>query len=102
MLLGSNALGWITFNDYRHARTIGVMALALVLFEGGLTSGLLQIRPVLGGAVTLATVGTVITAVVVGFAAAGLFGLSIKEGLLLGSIVSSTDGAAIFALLRGS
>ncbi len=102
MLLGSNALGWITFNDYRLARTIGVIALALVLFEGGLTSGLLQIRPVLGGAVSLATVGTVITAAVVGFAAAGLFGLPIKEGLLLGAIVSSTDGAAIFALLRGS
>ncbi len=102
MLLGSDALGWITFNDYRLARTIGVIALALVLFEGGLTSGLLQIRPVLGGAVSLATAGTVITAAVVGFAAAGLFGLSIKEGLLLGAIVSSTDGAAIFALLRGS
>ena len=102
MLLGSDALGWITFNDYRLARTIGVIALALVLFEGGLTSGLLQIRPVLGGAVSLATAGTVITAAVVGFAAAGLFGLSIKEGLLLGAILSSTDGAAIFALLRGS
>lgn len=102
MLLGSDALGWITFNDYRLARTIGVIALALVLFEGGLTSGLLQIRPVLGGAVSLATVGTLITAAVVGFAAAGLFGLSVKEGLLLGAIVSSTDGAAIFALLRGS
>ena len=102
MLLGSDALGWITFNDYRLARTIGVVALALVLFEGGLTSGLLQIRPVLGGAVSLATIGTLITAAVVGLAAAALFGLSITEGMLLGAILSSTDGAAIFALLRGS
>ena len=102
MLLGSDALGWISFNDYRLARTIGVVALALVLFEGGLTSGLLHIRPVLGGAVSLATVGTVITAAVVGLAAAALFGLSITEGMLLGAILSSTDGAAIFALLRGS
>src|SRR5205823_1770270 len=102
MLVGSDGLGWIAFNDYRLARTIGVAALALVLFEGGLTSGLLHVRPVLGPAIALATVATVITAVVVGFVAAALFGLSIEQGLLLGAILSSTDGAAIFALLRGS
>lgn len=102
MLIGSDGLGWISFNDYRLARTIGVISLALVLFEGGLTSGLLHIRPVLGAATALATIGTVITAVVVGLAAAALFGLSTKQGLLLGAILSSTDGAAIFALLRDS
>jgi cell volume regulation protein A len=102
MLVGSDGLGWIAFNDYRLARTIGVISLALILFEGGLTSGLLHLRPVLGAATALATVGTVITAVVVGLSATALFGLSAKEGLLLGAILSSTDGAAIFALLRGS
>jgi cell volume regulation protein A len=102
MLVGSDGFGWIAFDDYRLARTIGVISLALILFEGGLTSGLLHLRPVLGAATTLATVGTVITAVVVGLAATALFGLSAKEGLLLGAILSSTDGAAIFALLRGS
>jgi cell volume regulation protein A len=102
MLVGSDALGWISFDDYRLARTIGVISLALILFEGGLTSGLLDLRPVLGPAVALATPGTAITAIVVGLSAAALFGFSTKEGLLLGAILSSTDGAAIFALLRGS
>jgi cell volume regulation protein A len=102
MLVGSDALGWIAFDDYRLARTIGVISLALILFEGGLTSGLLHLRPVLGAATALATVGTMITAGLVGLCAAALFGFSAKESLLLGAILSSTDGAAIFALLRGS
>ena len=102
MVLGSDGLGWISFDDYRLARTIGVSALALILFEGGLTSGLLHVRPVLGASTALATVGTMITAGVLGLAAAALFGFSTREGLLVGAILSSTDGAAIFALLRGS
>lgn len=102
MLIGSDGLGWIDLDSYRLARTIGVISLALILFEGGLTSGLLHLRPVLGAATSLATVGTFITAMIVGLSAAALFGLSTREGLLLGAILSSTDGAAIFALLRGS
>ena len=102
MIVGSDGLGWIAFDDYRLARTIGVIALALILFDGGLTSGLLHLRPVLAPATALATVGTLITAVVVGLTAAALFGFSTEEGLLLGAILSSTDGAAIFGLLRGS
>ena len=47
MLVGSDGLDWISFSDYRLARTIGVISLALILFEGGLTSGLLHLRPVL-------------------------------------------------------
>jgi cell volume regulation protein A len=50
MLVGSDGLGWISFDDYRLARTIGVISLALILFEGGLTAGLRQLRPVLGAA----------------------------------------------------
>jgi cell volume regulation protein A len=102
MLLGSDGLGWIAFDNYRLARTIGVIALALILFDGGLTSGLLHLRPVLAPATALATVGTAITAAVVGLTASALFGFSTEEGLLLGAILSSTDGAAIFGLLRGS
>jgi cell volume regulation protein A len=102
MLIGSDALGWIQFDNYRLARTIGVISLTLILFEGGLTSGVLHLRPVLGAAAALATVGTAITAVIVGLSAAALFGFSVRQGLLLGAILSATDGAAIFALLRGS
>ena len=106
MLIGSDGTGWINFGagsgDYELARTIGVVALALILFEGGLSAGFGEIRPVLRPAISLAFVGTFITAVIAGLAAAWLFDLGTLEGLLLGSIIASTDGAAIFALLRGS
>jgi potassium/hydrogen antiporter len=102
MAIGSDILGWIDFNNYELARRIGIIALALILFEGGLTSGLLEIRPVLAPALSLAIVGTIVTAIVTGFAAVWLFDLSTLDGLLLGSVLSATDGAAIFALLRGS
>jgi cell volume regulation protein A len=102
MLVGSDVLGWIPFNDYEMARTIGVVALALILFEGGLTAGWREIRPVLGPAMSLAFVGTLTTALVSGLVAYWLFDLTMLEGLLLGAILSSTDGAAIFAILRGS
>src|SRR4051812_5972869 len=102
MLVGSDGAGWIEFNDYDLARTIGIIALALILFEGGLTSGVIEVRPVLGPAAALALVGTVVTAFIAGLAASALFDFSLLEGLLLGAILSSTDGAAIFALLRTS
>jgi cell volume regulation protein A len=106
MLIGSDGTGWIEFGrtdeDYELARAIGVVALALILFEGGLDSGFGEIRPVLRPALSLAVLGTFITAAIVGLAATLFFDFSTLEGLLLGSIVASTDGAAIFALLRGS
>jgi cell volume regulation protein A len=102
MLIGSDGTGWLEFGDYERARTIGVVALALILFEGGLVAGFREIRPVLRTAISLATVGTIVTAAITGLAAAWLFDLTTLEGLLLGSIFASTDGAAIFALLRGS
>lgn len=102
MLIGSDGTGWIDFSDYELARLVGVIALALILYEGGLTAGFGEIRPVLAPVVGLATVGTVVTAVITGTAAAWLLDRPLLEGLLLGSILCSTDGAAIFALLRGS
>jgi cell volume regulation protein A len=102
MAIGSDGLDWIDFNNYELARTIGVVALALILFEGGLTAGFEEIRPVLRASLSLAILGTIGTAVICGFAASWLFDLSTLEGMLLGAIISSTDGAAIFALLRES
>lgn len=102
MLFGSDATGLIHFNDYQLARNIGIIALTLILFEGGLSAGFREIRPVLGGAISLALIGTVVTALVAGFVAAALFNLSVLEGLLVGSILAATDGAAVFAVLRGS
>jgi potassium/hydrogen antiporter len=106
MAIGSDGLGLITFgateSDVELARTIGIIALALILFEGGLGAGWSEIRPVLRGALPLATFGTLITAVVTGLLAHLLFDLSVLEGLLLGSVIGSTDSAAIFSVLRGS
>jgi len=102
MAVGSDGTGWIAFEDYEAARVVGIVALALILFEGGLASGWGELKPVLGPAVGLATVGTLVTALVTGGIATVVLDLPLLEGLLLGSIVASTDGAAIFAVLRGS
>src|SRR4051794_529775 len=102
MLIGSDGLGWIEFDSYHQARIVGIVALALILFEGGLAAGFAEIRPVIVPAASLAIVGTIATAVLAGLFAAWLFDLSTLEGLLVGSILASTDGAAIFAVLRGS
>jgi potassium/hydrogen antiporter len=102
MAIGSDGAGWIHFDNYALARTIGIVALALILFEGGLTSGLVEIRPVLGTAVSLALVATPITAAIAGVAAVALFDFDLEHGLLVGAVLASTDGAAIFALLRNS
>jgi cell volume regulation protein A len=102
MVIGSEGLGGVDFNDAELTRTLGTIGLVLILFEGGLTAGWGEIRPVVGTAVSLATIGTVITAVVTGLFAAWLFDLSTLEGMLVGSAVAATDSAAIFAVLRGS
>jgi potassium/hydrogen antiporter len=102
MAIGSDGAGWIDFNDYRLARTVGIVSLALILFEGGMAAGISEIRPVLGPSVALAVLGTLLTAIISGFAAAWLFDIGTVEGLLIGSIVAATDGAAVFAILRGS
>ncbi|MBA2349561.1 MAG: cation:proton antiporter, partial [Solirubrobacterales bacterium] len=102
MLLGSEVTGLIDFNDYDLARDVGVVALALILFEGGLASGWSPIRRVLRPVLGLATVGTLVTALITGAGAALILDLSLLQGFLLGSILASTDGAAVFSILRGS
>ncbi len=102
MLAGSEGIGGIEFTDAELARTLGTIALVLILFEGGLTAGWPEIRPVLGTAASLATVGTVVTAAIAGFAAKWIFDLSLLEGMLVGAAVAATDSAAIFAVLRRS
>ncbi len=102
MLAGSEGIGGIEFDDAELARTLGTIALVLILFEGGLTAGWSEIRPVLGTAASLATIGTVVTAAIAGFAAKLIFDLSTLEGLLVGAAIAATDSAAIFAVLRRS
>jgi cell volume regulation protein A len=102
MAVGSDGLGLLHFDDYVLARDIGIVALALILYEGGLSTDVPQLRRVAAPAISLAVLGTVLTAVITGLAATALFDLPPLEGMLLASIVASTDVAAIFGLLRGS
>jgi potassium/hydrogen antiporter len=102
MAVGSDGFGWIDFGDYALARDIGIVGLSLILFEGGLATSFGELRPVAGAALALAVGGTILTAVLTGLAAWWLFDFTALEGMLLGSIVAGTDGAAIFAVLRGS
>jgi cell volume regulation protein A len=100
MLLGSEGLGGIYFDDAELARTIGIIGLIAILFEGGLTTAWRDVRPVLGPALLLSTVGVLITASITAAAAHELFDFSWSKALLLGAVVGSTDAAAVFATLR--
>src|SRR6185312_821245 len=102
MLAGSEGVGGIDFSNTDLARTLGTIALVLILFEGGITSGWPEIRPVLGTAASLATVGTLATALLAGLAAKLIFGFTLLEGLIVGAAIAATDSAAIFAVLRNS
>ncbi len=101
ILVGPDVLDIVDV-DIDLAQTVGVVALALILFEGGLASGWREIQPVFGVGVSLATIGTLITAVLTGLGAAYFLEYSTLQAMLIGGIVASTDGAAVFALLRGS
>ncbi len=101
MLAGSEGIGGIEFEDYSLAHGIGTVALCLILFDGGIRTPYESIRSVWKPAGVLATVGVFITALITGLATSWILGLSWLEGLLLGSIVGSTDASVVFAVLRG-
>jgi cell volume regulation protein A len=100
MLAGSDGPGGIALDDYELVQSLGVVALAFILFGGGLDTNWSDVRPVLVPAIVLATVGVAVTALVVGAVAVVVFDLSLTGGILLGAIISSTDAAAVFSVLR--
>jgi len=100
MLAGSDGPGGIFFDDARLAQSLGVIALVLILFSGGLDTDWQAIRPVLTPGLILANLGVLISAVLVGVLAHVVLGFTLLEGFLLGAIVSSTDAAAVFAVMR--
>ncbi len=100
MLAGSDGIGGIHFDDPGFARSLGVIALTFILFSGGLVTKWESVRPVVWQGFTLATLGVLLTAVMVGVFVSGLSEFTLVEGLLLGAIVSSTDAAAVFSILR--
>lgn len=100
MLAGSEGIGGIEFEDYELAQGVGVVALAFILFSGGFDTRTTDVRPQAGRGLLLATVGVLATALIVGLAGSLVLGVSVGTGLLFGAIVSSTDAAAVFAVLR--
>lgn len=102
MLAGERGIGGIAFDSSGAAHALGTVALALILFDGGLQTPLSSIRAVWKPASLLATLGVLVTALITGLAAAWILGLSALEGLLIGAIVGSTDAAAVFAQLRNA
>lgn len=100
MILGSDGIGQIQFDNVELAQTIAVIGLAAILFEGGLSTSWRRLREVALPALSLSTIGVVITALLTGIAAYKLFDLPWLSALLLGAVVSSTDVAAVFATLR--
>jgi potassium/hydrogen antiporter len=100
MLAGQDGLGGFVFNDFRGTYIIGSAALAIILFDGGMRTRFANFRGVLAPAGALATMGVLITTVLTGAIASLVLGLTWIEGLLVGAVVSSTDAAAVFFLMR--
>ncbi len=100
MLAGSEGLGQIQFDDPKLAQFIGTIALSFILFSGGLDTKWESIKPVLRQGVILSTLGVFLTALVLGIFCHFVFGFAWIEAMLLASIVSSTDAAAVFSILR--
>jgi len=102
MVAGSEGPGGIEFDDAWVAQLLGVIALAFIIFSGGLHSSWKSVSPVLWTGVSLSTIGVFLTAILVGLFVHYLLDFSILMALLLGAIVSSTDAAAVFSVMSSS
>ena len=101
MAAGSDGFGGIYFDNPSLVQSLGVIALTLILFAGGLETEWAAVRPILWKGLSLSTIGVLLTDLLVGLFASWVAGFTFLEGLLLGAIVSSTDAAAVFMVLRG-
>src|SRR4030067_1200936 len=99
MLAGSDGIGGIHFDNPNLAQSLGAIALAFILFSGGLETKWESVKPVLWQGVTLSTLGVLLTAVSLGLFISYISGFTLTEAFLIGAIVSSTDAAAVFSIL---
>ncbi len=100
MLAGSDGPGGIDFDNPWLAQSLGTVALIFILFSGGLDTRWNEIKPVLWKGVILSTLGVILTAIIAGYAAYFVLDFSMLEAMLLAAIISSTDAAAVFSILR--
>lgn len=100
IVAGSEGIGGIYFDDARLAQSVGIIALVLILFSGGIETNWADSKQILKPAFLLATVGVVITAAIIGVVVMLIFNTSFLWGFLFGSIISCTDAAAVFSILR--
>jgi len=100
MLAGSEGIGKIYFDNVQLAKNIGVLALIFIIFSGGLDTNWKDTKSIIIPGILLSTFGVLLTAIITGLFAVYIFKFSMLEGILLGSVVSSTDAAAVFAILR--
>jgi len=101
MVIGDDGLNLISLSDAELAQQLAVVALVVILFEGGLSSAARDLREVAAPALALATIGVLVTAGVTAAAAGPILGVDTTTALLIGAVVASTDAAAVFSVLRG-
>ncbi|HPM42276.1 MAG TPA: potassium/proton antiporter [Candidatus Omnitrophota bacterium] len=100
MLAGSEGIGGVYFDNAQAAKSIGIVALIFIIFSGGFDTNWKESKSVMWPGIVLSTAGVLLTAFITGFFAIHILKFSFLEGMLLGSIVSSTDAAAVFSILR--
>jgi len=100
MFFGSDGLEVIDFDDYQLAQSLGIIALIYILFSGGLDTKWKKVKPIILPGILLSTIGVLLSALIVGYFASLILKVSLLEGIILGAIVSSTDAAAVFSILR--
>ncbi|MEX0720152.1 MAG: potassium/proton antiporter [Balneolaceae bacterium] len=100
MFIGSDGLNLVYFEDFQLAQYLGIIALIYILFSGGLDTKWKKVKLVVLPGILLSTVGVLISSIVVGYFSTLILDVDLLEGFLLGAIISSTDAAAVFSVLR--
>ncbi|WP_199794861.1 potassium/proton antiporter [Paenibacillus faecalis] len=99
--LGMILSRFVYYDNAEITQLVGTFSLIVILFQGGMQTDFKEIRPILGPALSLATVGVLLTSIIIGLCATYILDISLEQGLLIGAIVGSTDAAAVFSVLGG-